>query len=260
MSDKNNPHYYKSANLKDDENINMVDRFILLCLMFGIKGEDDISTISIDKISEYCSYTDSTGKIHPFGRNRIKESLNRLQDAGRIKILFPNKQGQCTKYKVLLPDHYEKVSMDFCKKNLSPEAKGYILCSLQHNQNKDVETHQPNNIDTLTQYNVDIMKDKYHDSVGRIRRAEQELASKGYLTLQDTNKRYSNHLPVVERIVHLDRLSLDQFVVQSILSQQEQIEEIKDNMITKDDLDVYIEEYLKRKGLHIVPTPISYEF
>lgn len=264
MNDKNNitsANYYRSANLDASESIDMIDRYILLCLMLGLQGNTDISTISISKIQQYCDYVDDNDKKHTFGEIRIKESLNRLEKAGRIKIL-PQSRGKCTQYRILIPEHYEKVNKQFYTQNISPAAKGYILCHLQHNKNKDSITHQPNNINTRCDYNIDYMKELYHDSTGKIRRAEKELESKGMLSLKDTGKRYtSNQFPIVERVLNLDKAGLAEFVVKSIIKNQHDIQEIKD---TFDDrvIDVLI-----RKGVikdsefkSIDLPPESYEF
>ena len=235
-------NFYKSANIENWENISMIDRFVLLCLMLGVEGDSDISTISMEKISEYCSYTDEDGIFHHFGWRKVRECLGRLERANRIKIIYPEKKGQCTKYKILLPEHYEKVSIEFCKQNLSPIAKGYILCNLQHNLNKFEDTKQPNNIDTLCQYNIDVMKDQFSDSSGKIRRAEKELVDKGILTLNDTTKKYKNGFPITERILHLDKVQLGRFVVESILDHEQRI---SNNEHEIDQLKTYMNSILE---------------
>lgn len=260
-----NLNYYRSANLDENESIDMVDRYILLCLMLGLQDDGDISTISIAKIQSYCDYTDSKGKEHTFGEIRIKDSIARLEAAKRIKVL-PQPKGKCTKYKILLPEHYEKINMQFFKKNISPAAKGYILCHLQHNKNKDQQSHQPNNLETRCDYNIDYMKDLFHDSTGRIRRAEKELETEGLLTLKDTGKHYNaNHFPIVERVLNLDKVGLAEFVVKAIVQTQEQIQDMKEKVLYKDEFEKMLDDVLAKKGLipkkkTIELTPEEYEF
>ena len=124
-------HYYRSMNLKEGEKVNLVDRWILACLVKGLQGKGKISKISLDKIAEYCKYTNEQGKEARFGTKTIQSSIDRLADANMIKIIKPERRGQCTQYEIKDIKSYEKINEDFFNLDLAPAAKGYILCALQ---------------------------------------------------------------------------------------------------------------------------------
>lgn len=202
-------------NIDDQTEVNLVDRWILACLVKGLQGKSKISKISLDKIAEYCKYTNDQGKDARFGTKTIQASIDRLESAKMIKVIKPSKRGQCTQYEIKDIKSYEKINDDFFNLDLSPSAKGYILCMLQHNLNKDEETHQPNEMKTKTTYNISELSDKLHTPISTIYKAEKTLKELGILTIEnDPNKRRDQEtgLVIQNREIDLQKLGLDVFV------------------------------------------------
>ena len=229
-------------NIKDGEKVNLVDRWILACLIKGLQGQSKISKISLDKIAEYCQYTNEQGKEARFGIKTIQASIDRLEQSGMIKIIKPEKRGQCTKYEIKNIKSYEKINDEFFTLDLSPSAKGYILCMLQHNLNKDEETHQPNDVYTKTTYNVAELSEKFHTPIRTIYRAEKTLKDLGILTVENdpTMKRdQDTGLVIQNREINLQKVGLDVFVKVLVNHEQrlQETEQMIKNAATKEDLE-----------------------
>ena len=223
-------HYLRSPNISDEEEVGLVDRWILACLVKGLQGKSKISKISLDKIAEYCKYTNEQGKEARFGVKTIQASIDRLEAAKMIKIIKPAKRGQCTQYEIKDIKSYEKINDDFFNLDLSPSAKGYILCMLQHNLNKDDDTHQPNDMHTKTTYNAVDLANKFHTPLSTIYKAEKSLKNSGILTVENDPKQRRDQetgLIIQNREIDLQKVGLDVFV-QILIKQQEQIDQKAD--------------------------------
>jgi len=160
-----------------------------------------------------------------------------------IKVIKPERRGQCTKYEIKDIKSYEKINDEFFNLDLSPSAKGYILCMLQHNLNKDEDTHQPNDTHTKTTYNVSELSDKFHTPIRTIYKAEKTLKDMGILKVESdpTMKRdQETGLVIQNREIDLQKIGLDVFVkvlvnheqrLQNLEQMQtEQIQEIKEEL------------------------------
>lgn len=253
-------HYLRSPNISDEEEVGLVDRWILACLIKGLQGKSKISKISLDKIAEYCKYTNEQGKEARFGTKTIQASIDRLEAAKMIKIIKPTKRGQCTQYEIKDIKSYEKINDDFFNLDLSPSAKGYILCMLQHNLNKDDETHQPNDMHTKTTYNVAELANKFHTPIRTIYKAEKSLKDLGILTVENDPKQRRDQetgLIIQHREIDLQKIGLDVFV-QILIKQQEQIDQKADKKEVE-DLRQLVKD-LQSQINHInTPTPINFE-
>lgn len=157
-------------------------------------------------------------------------------------MIKPKRRGQCTKYEIKDIKSYEKITDDFFTLDLSPAAKGYILCMLQHNLNKDEETHQPNDTHTKTTYNAAELSSKFHTPIRTIYRAEKTLKDLGILTIENdpTMKRdQETGLIIQNREIDLQKVGLDIFV--KVLVNHEQrlqaTEQKIQNAATKEDLE-----------------------
>ena len=234
--------FFRSINISEDEQVNLVDRWILACLVKGLQGSGKISKISLDKIAEYCKYTNEQGKEARFGIKTIQASINRLELAGMIRIIKPTRRGQCTQYELKEITSFEKITDDFFTLDLSPSVKGYILCMLQHNLNKDKETHQPNDMHTKTTYNAVELSEKFHTPVRTIYKAEKTLKDLGILTIEnDPNMKRDQEtgLVIQNREIDLQKVGLEAFV-QVLVHHEQKIQEFDEkleNTVTKDELD-----------------------
>jgi len=236
-------HYYRSINLDEDEKINLVDRWILACLVKGLQGKGKISKISLDKIAEYCRYTNERGEKARFGTKTIQSSIDRLEEAQMIKVIKPERRGQCTQYEIKNIKSYEKINETIFNLDLPPAAKGYILCALQHNLNKDDDTHQPNEMKTKTAYNVSELSTRYNTPISTVYKVEKVLKDAGILTVEtDPNMKRDKEtgLVIQNREIDLQKIGLDVFVkvlvnheqrLQNLEQMQtEQIQEIKEEL------------------------------
>ena len=208
----------------------------------GIQGTSNISKISLEKISKYCRYTNDSGEAVNFGVRAVQASINNLESAGMIKVIKPNKKGQCTKYEIKDIKSFEKINEEFFNLNLPPSAKGYILCMLQHNLNKDKDSHQPNDIRTKTTYNAVDLSNKFHTSLSTIYRTEKALKDLGILTIEnDPNMKRDQEtgLVIQNREIDLQKVGLEAFV-QVLVHHEQKIQEFDEkleNTVTKDELD-----------------------
>lgn len=237
-------HYYRSMNLKEGEKVNLVDRWILACLVKGLQGKGKISKISLDKIAEYCKYTNEQGKEARFGTKTIQSSIDRLADANMIKIIKPERRGQCTQYEIKDIKSYEKINEDFFNLDLAPAAKGYILCALQHNLNKDEETHQPNDMKTKTAYNVAELSTKYNTPLSTVYKVEKILKNAGILTInEDPNMKRDKEAGVIvqNREIDLQKVGLDVFV-KVLVNHEQRLRDVEQNTVSKDDFEKFKRE------------------
>lgn len=224
-------HYFRSMNISDEEEVGLVDRWILACLVKGLQGKGKISKISLDKIAEYCKYTNDQGKEARFGAKTIQASIDRLEEAKLIRVIKPEKRGQCTQYEIKDIASYEKINDDFFNLDLSPSAKGYILCMLQHNLNKDKDTHQPNEMFTKTTYNAAELSNKFHTPLRTIYKAEKTLKDYGILTIENDpqNKRdQETGLIIQNRELDLQKVGLDVFV-QIMANHEQRLRDLEQN-------------------------------
>lgn len=171
-----------------------------------------------------------------------------------IKIIKPSKRGQCTQYEIKDIKSYEKINDEFFNLDLSPAAKGYILCMLQHNLNKDTETHQPNEIKTKTTYNVAELSTKLHTPISTIYKAEKTLKDLGILTIEeDPNKHRDQEtgLIIQNREIDLQKLGLDVFV-EIAMNHEQRIQSLESSR--EEDMR-RIKAELKRELLLELTTP-----
>ena len=230
-----NQHFIKSANFENNI-ISPTDRWILACLVKGLQGKEDISKISIEKIVEYCQYTDKDGKRRVFGRKAVEAAILRLEEAGMISIIKPAKKGQCTRYKINKIEHFEKLSEEFFSLNLPPIVKGYILCALQSNMNRDEKTYEPNSIATRTTFNLLELSQKYNMPIPTIYKVEKFLKDAGIMTIsQDPLQRKDAETGLVlqNRSIDLDKVGLGEFVVHKLIEHEERL----NNTYTKEESD-----------------------
>lgn len=231
-----NEHFIKSANLKEEEGISPIDRWILACLVKGLQGKSDISKISLTKISSYCKYVDNNGKLYSFGEKAVQSSIDRLQEAGKIEILKPEKKGMCTRYKVNEIKHFEKLSEEFFNLNLPPIAKGYLLCALQSNLNRDEETFEPNSTQTKTTFNIAELSKKYNMPISSIYKAEKILKNCGIMTItqdKDNRKDQTTGLVLQNRSIDLEKIGLGEFVIGKLAEHEQRL----NNTYTKEEID-----------------------
>lgn len=255
--------FIRSINLDPTDKINLTDRWILVCLIKGLQGNSNISKISLDTINKYCQYIDNAGKKQKFGIQTIQSSIDRLAEANMIEIIKPTKRGQCTKYKIKEIVHFEKLSEEFFTLNLPPAVKGYLLCALQHNLNKDPKTHQPNDMLTKTTYNISELANQYNASISSIYRAEKILQDADILSITDNPEQQRDQetgLIIQNRCIDLEKIKLDEFVIESIVKHEKDIQSIKENVYTKQEVkDLIKEELQKALSKPIITTP-TYEF
>lgn len=241
-----NTHFIKSANLKDEENISPIDRWILACLVKGLQGKEDISKISIDKIVEYCQYTDNSGKKKVFGRKAVEAAINRLESAGMVLVIKPTKKGQCTKYKIKKIEHFEKLSEEFFNLNLPPLVKGYILCALQSNLNRDDATYEPNDSKTKTTFNLMELSQKYNMPISTIYKVEKFLKTAGIMTITNNplqQRDQETGLILQNRSIDLNKIGLGEFVVSKLIEHEERL----NNTYTKEEVDALITKALSSR-------------
>ncbi len=252
-------HYFRSINISEEDEVGLVDRWILACLIKGLQGKSKISKISLDKIAEYCKYTNEQGKDARFGIKTIQASIDRLEAAKMIKVIKPEKRGQCTKYEIKDIKSYEKINDSFFNLNLSPAAKGYILCSLQHNLNKDEETHQPNDMHTKTTYNVVELSNKFHTPIRSIYRAEKSLKDAGILTVEnDPQQRRDQETGLIlqNREIDLQKVGLDVFV-QIMANHEQRLQEIELHERNREEDLKKLKAQLKKEILLELTTPLA---
>lgn len=250
-------HYLRSPNISDEEEVGLVDRWILACLIKGLQGKSKISKISLDKIAEYCKYTNEQGKEARFGVKTIQASIDRLEASKMIKVIKPTKRGQCTQYEIKDIQSYEKINDDFFNLDLSPSAKGYILCMLQHNLNKDDATHQPNDIHTKTTYNAVELAKKFHTPLSTIYKAEKSLKNSGILTVENDPKQRRDQetgLVIQNREIDLQKIGLDVFV-QIMVNHEQRLQEIEAKERNKENEIRRMKEQIKREILLELTTP-----
>ena len=231
--------FIKSANFKAEDGISPIDRWILACLVKGLQKDGDISKISIDTIVKYCKYTDKDDNTETFGRKAVQASIERLNKAGKITILKPQKKGQCTKYKINKIPHFEKLNEEFFNLNIPPLVKGYLLCALQHNLNKDPNTYEPNSLNTKTTWNISELSRQYNMPISSIYKAEKFLRDNGIMTIeQDSNMRRDQEtgLIIQNRSIDLNKIGLDEFVLLAIDNHEGRLQKVESDMISRDEV------------------------
>lgn len=256
-------HYIRAQNLETEEKINPIDRWVLACIVKGLQGSSNISKISLDKISSYCQYTDSKGNAQKFGTQAVQSSIDRLAKAGRITIIKPTKKGQCTKYKVNL-GNYEKINNEFFNLNLPPAAKGYILCTLQYNLNKDEDSKQPIDMNTLTTYNVSELSKMYNMPISSVYKIEKLLKEKGILTVEQDNMQKRDQetgLVIQNRSVGLDKIGLEVYVLEALADHEKRMQEMKqdlDDKISKKEVEQMMEKMKKDILLQFISQEVEF--
>ena len=233
-----NKRFIKSANLNAEDGISPIDRWILACLVKGLQGTGDISKISVDTIAKYCQYTDKDDNTKVFGRKAVQAAIERLEKAGKITILKPQKKGQCTRYKITKIPHFEKLNEEFFNLNIPPLVKGYLLCALQHNLNRNNDTYEPNSTNTKTTWNISDLSREYNMPVSSIYKAEKFLKDNGILTIQqDPNMKRDKEtgLIIQNRSIDLNKIGLDEFVVITLGDHEGRIQDVESKVKEKVD-------------------------
>lgn len=238
-------HFIKSANLNAEDGISTTDRWILACIVKGLQKDEDISKISLDTIEKYCKYVQENGKEKPFGKKAIQASIERLENAGKIKVIKPAKKGQCTKYKIINIEHFEKLNEKFFNLNIPPSFKGYILCALQYNLNRYKDTFEPNSMNTLTTWNVSELSKQFNMPISSIYKAEKFLKDEGILTItpDPNNKRdQETGLVIQNRSIDLNKVGLGEFVIAALENHEARLQNIENNAVTIDQVDERIKK------------------
>ena len=233
----------------------------MACLVKGLQGSEKTSKISIDKIVTYCQYQDKDGKNYVFGRKAVQSSIERLELAGKIKINKPNVKGKCTTYTIMDIDHFEKLSEEFFNLNLPPLVKGYLLCGLQYNLNRDEITFEPNNLKTKTTYNILDLSKKYNMPISSIYKAEKILKNEGILMISEDplHKRDTTTGALIQnRSIDLSKIGLQEFVVAALVKHEQDIQDIKETTYTKQEVDKIIND-LKFTILSQTAKEVNYE-
>lgn len=161
-----------------------------------------------------------------------------------IRVIKPEKRGQCTQYEIKDIKSYEKINEDFFNLDLAPAAKGYILCALQHNLNKDEETHQPNEMKTKTAYNVAELSTKYNTPLSTVYKVEKILKNAGILTVnEDPNMKRDKETRIViqNREIDLQKVGLDVFV-KVLVNHEQRLRDVEQNTVSKDDFEKFKRE------------------
>lgn len=242
--------YIRSQNLTVEEKIDPVDRWVLACIVKGLQGNSNISKISLDKIAQYCQYTDANGKSQKFGTKAVQASIDRLAKSGKIEIISPSR-GQCTRYKVNL-GNYEKINNEFFNLNLPPAAKGYILCALQYNLNKDQISNQPIEMNTLTTYNIAELSKTYKMPISSVYKIEKLLKEKGILTVsQDENQKRDQEtgLIIQNRSVDLEKLGLGTYVLEALAEHEERLQNVESKLFTEEDVRRIVADEMQKISL-----------
>lgn len=234
-------HYWRSLNILKKEDISFEDRYVLLCIIRGLQQNGNISKISLDAISRKCAYTDTNGNYHPFGRKKIDPCIERLEKAGKIKVI-KGSLGQCTQYQVNGLKSYEKVPDAFFSLPYSPAEKGYLLYMLQHNKNKDKKHNQPNKETTKTKYSEMELLRTSHMEKPDFDKIEKTFIKDGILKLTPTTQRDpETGLTLTERSINLDAINMGSFVLQvatTITNQMDEFEKkVNETFVKKEDFE-----------------------
>lgn len=243
-------HWWRAINVQRNEDITLEDRYVLACLVRGLNRKGNKSKISLDTICRLCTYIDTNGNRHPYGRTKLDRALNRLQAAGKIEIIKPE-LGECTKYIVHGLKSYEKIPDAFFYLPYSPEQKGYILFMLQHNLDKT--NGQPNSKYARCAYNENDWSDKAHVDYGKIKKIEKPLIQDDIVSIVPTTKRdEETGCIIIERKLDLEKINMGSFILQVATNLGNQIEDVNERMdsfesdyVSKKDLKKYIKEAFK---------------
>lgn len=246
-----NSHWWRAINVQRDEDINLEDRYILACLVRGLTKKGTKSKISLDTICRLCTYIDTDGNKHPYGRTRLDRSLKRLELSGKIEIIKPE-LGECTKYIVHGLKSYEKIPDTFFYLPYSPEQKGYFLFMLQHNLDK--EKGQPNSPYARCTYNEIELSDKTHVDYNTIKKIEKPLIKDELIILnQTTLKNQETGCNIIERKLDLNKINMGSFVLQvaanlgnQIEDVQERVDSIEEKMLTKDNAEEFFKQMIEK--------------
>lgn len=225
----------------------------MACLVKGLQGSGNTSKISIDKIVNYSQYRDQNGKNYVFGRKAVEAAINRLAQANKIKINKPAVKGKCTTYTINEIEHFEKLSEEFFNLNLPPLVKGYILCGLQYNLNRDENTFEPNDLKTKTTYNIMELSKKYNMPISSIYKAEKILKENGSFSITNDPNNYRDKetgLILQNRSIDLDKVGLGKFVINKLVEHEERL----NNTYTKEEVDALIADALKQR---IIPSNVK---
>lgn len=237
--------------------VKFADRYILLCIVRGLQKKGNTSRISLDQIGRLCSYTDVKGNYHPFGRTKIDPAIERLVEAGKLKVT-KGKLGECTLYTVEGLDSYERVPDTFFQLPFSPAEKGYFLFMLQTNLNKD-NRGIPNTPETYCAFDDAELIRRSHMTLQEIDKIEKPLIKKGIVTITPTTKRDpKTGLLIYERHLNLEAIQMSNFILQIASNLSNQIEDfetqIERDYVKKSDLTRQVtnlvENYLTKYVAH----------
>lgn len=246
------PHWWRAINVTEDEKIQFADRYILLCIVRGLQKHGNSSRISLDQIGRLCSYTDTKGHYHPFGRTKIDPAIERLVAAGKLEVT-KGKLGECTVYTVKGLDSYERVPDTFFQLPYSPAEKGYFLFMMQCNLNKDTRG-VPNNAQTYCAFDDEELIRRSHMTLQEINKIEKPFIKSGIVSITPTNlKSQETGLTIYERHLNLDAIQMGTFILQIASNLSNQIEDfemrVDKDYVKKSDLKKIVKDVVK-ESLH----------
>ena len=251
IDNQTDEHWWRAINVQRNEDISLEDRYILACLVRGLTRKGTTSKISLDTICRLCTFVDTSGNRHPYGRTRLDRALKRLESAGKIEIVAPEKLGECTRYIVHGLKSYEKIPDTFFFLPYSPEQKGYFLFMLQHNLDKT--QGQPNSQYARCAYNELEWANKAHVDYGTIKKIEKPLVKDEIISINTlTQRNQETGCNIIERKLDLNKINMGAFVLQVAANLGSQIEDVQERMdsieseyVSKKDLKKYIKEAFK---------------
>lgn len=227
--------FFKTGVLSDTDTCIMEDLYVLLCLTKFANHEGECFP-SIPTIQNMCYYQDpENGKEYKYGRVAVNASLKRLEKDGKIQIV--KKNGSVNSYKILRPNQFEKVGVDFITKLQAPiSVKAYLLCYLHHSFNKHTGIAD-------CQYRIDKLAEVFHTNISNIKRCQAFLTKHGIMvtTMSKDKKDQETKLPITERKVDLSKILVNQFY-EKIVEIDAQVQE---NKRKNEELEDYIHNEYK---------------
>ena len=160
--------------------------------------------------------------------------------------------------------NYEKINNEFFNLNLPPAAKGYILCTLQYNLNKDEDSKQPIDMNTLTTYNVSELSKMYNMPISSVYKIEKLLKEKGILTVEQDNMQKRDQetgLVIQNRSVGLDKIGLEVYVLEALADHEKRMQEMKqdlDDKISKKEVEQMMEKMKKDILLQFISQEVEF--
>lgn len=248
-------NWYRAPHVEKEEDVDLEARWVLQCLMRGVSGMGTLSKISIKKICDWCSYTDSSGKHHPYGKDWVNSKIQALAQAGKITIQ-KGERGKCTQYTINTTRNFEQVPDAFYYLPIEPAEKGYLVYMLQHNVNKYRKSHDiPYDKDVAEcDYDEIELSNTSHENSGKLKKIENHLSSLGLIDIVQTTKRHEEiGTPVVSRQLQLQKIQTFAAMIQMNTDQGKRVDniydeldelktEIQDKFVTKEDISNLIKK------------------